>query len=117
MKHVLVVDDDLAVTKIVAAALNGYHVTIAHNGQDALELAARLPPCALLITDYLMPTMAGDELAGRLRERQPEMKTLLLTGYGAYVEVDAATVDAQLAKPFRVGALRNAVETLIGAAQ
>jgi two-component system response regulator YesN len=116
VKHVLVVDDDVAVANTVAAALCDYRVTIAHNGDEALALAAHLPPCVLLITDYLMPTMAGDELAGRMQERQPAIKTLLLTGYGAFIDVDASVVDAQLAKPFEFGVLRQTVADLIGSA-
>jgi CheY-like chemotaxis protein len=115
MKHVLVVDDDVAVANAVATALRGYHVTIAHNGAEALALAAHLPLCALLITDYLMPAMTGDELAGRLQERQPAVKTLLLTGYGAFIEVDESTMDA--AKPFQPGVLRRIVAILIGPAR
>jgi len=116
MKHILVVDDDQAVANAVAATLSRYHVTVAHNGLEALALASTLPSCELLITDYLMPAIAGDELAGRLREARPERKTMLLTGYGEFIDVDTSMTDAQMAKPFNVSDLRRTVVRLIGLA-
>ena len=79
-------------------------------------LARRLQHCDLLITDYLMPSMLGDELAGHLREACPEVKTLMVTSHAAYVQSADCGADAQLAKPFRITQLRDAVASLIGAA-
>jgi len=66
-----------------------------------------------------MPEMTGDELLGRLRERRPNLKALVVTGHG---EVLAREVpdwwngEAHLTKPFTLAALRGAVERLIGSA-
>jgi CheY-like chemotaxis protein len=116
MKRILVVDDDVAAANAVARALQGYRVSVVHNGTDALAMATQCGSCALVITDYLMPTMAGDELVGRLRERLPAIRAVLLTGYGASIHLESGAVDAQIEKPFRLGVLRRTVETLIGAA-
>jgi CheY-like chemotaxis protein len=114
MKHILVVDDNVQIARIMAAVLGRYHVTVTHDGAEALARASRLPACDLLITDYLMPGMAGDEIAGRIREIHPNAKTLLVTGYGQLIAPDPGVVDAQLDKPFAPWALRETVAGLIG---
>jgi CheY-like chemotaxis protein len=114
MKQVLIADDDSAITDLMVRALPEYHVTVAHNGLEALLLGASLDECDLLITDYLMPAITGDEVAGRLRERRPAIKTLMVTGHASFVNVAAFGIDAHLSKPFRVDAFRAAVLTLMG---
>jgi CheY-like chemotaxis protein len=113
LKHILVVDDDVTVANVVAAALQPHSVTIAHSGAEALARASRMATCDLLITDYLMPTMAGDELAGRLREVHPGAKAVLLTGYGNLVGADGAAIHLRLAKPFVARELRDTVLGLL----
>ena len=115
MKHILIADDDQGIARLVARALPGYRVTVAHNGLEALALGATAN-CDLLITDYLMPAITGDKLAMRLREAHPDMKTLLMTGHGAFVDVNGCAVDDHLAKPFQAGELRAKVAGLIGLA-
>jgi CheY-like chemotaxis protein len=113
MKHILIADDDQGIARLVARALPGYQITVAHNGLEALALGAT-SNCDLLITDYLMPAITGDKLATRLRETHPAMKTLLMTGHGPFVDVNACGIDDHLAKPFHAGELRTKVANLIG---
>jgi two-component system cell cycle sensor histidine kinase/response regulator CckA len=114
MKHILVADDNIAMTTLVVRALPGYRITVAHNGLEALVLAKTLEHCDLLITDYLMPSLNGDQLAARLRVERPSIKTLLMTGFGPLVETLPEATDVQLSKPFDARALREKVEALIG---
>ena len=79
-----------------------------------MACAERLANCDLVITDYLMPGMSGDEVAGRVRAIHPAARTLLATGYGEFITPDARVIDAQIAKPFQPAALRSAVADLIG---
>jgi CheY-like chemotaxis protein len=116
MKRILVVEDHVGVGNVIAACLTSYDVTVTHNGPEALARASQLPACDLLITDYLMPSILGDEVARRLRVIHPAAKTLLLTGYAETVTVDRSAVDAQMAKPFAPDALRKTVRDLIGSA-
>ena len=113
MKHILVADDNIAMAVTVARALPDYHVTVAHNGLEALVLASTLPECDLVITDYLMPSLTGDQLAMRLRTERPSVKTLLMTGHASFVTTTGAA-DAQIEKPFALDLLRGTVEALIG---
>jgi CheY-like chemotaxis protein len=81
---VLVVEDDEAMRKLIAALLDGsgYKVLQAANGEAALQIANE---CAqqidLVLTDMLMPGMSGIELSSKLRELRPELKILLMSGY------------------------------------
>ena len=116
-KHVLVVDDDTSVLSIVERTLSDYRVSTARDGAEALAILCAQNRIDLLITDYLMPSMTGDELIGRLRERRPELKVLVVTGHGqvlAQEDPEWWHSEAHLAKPFRVDALREAVIRLIG---
>jgi len=116
MKHILIADDDAGMLRLMMRALPEYRITLARNGLEALAQASRLPACDLLITDYLMSPMLGDELVGRLHATRPTLKTLLVTGHSQFIDTAACGTDAQLAKPFLVAALRASVSSLIGAA-
>lgn len=118
MKHILVVDDDQSVLKMLTRALSAYDLTIARGGSEALLLAGQCEP-DLLITDYLMPEMTGDELIARMRKLRPRLKALVITGHGDVLDRELPhwwQSEAHLAKPFRIQALREVVTTLIGAA-
>jgi CheY-like chemotaxis protein len=115
-KHILIADDNVTLTTLIARTLSGYEITTAHNGAEALVLAKTMPRCDLLITDYLMPAMNGEQVATRLRAERPSVKTLLMTGFASIVNPSPSATDDQLAKPFDPATLRTRVATLIGAA-
>lgn len=115
MKTILVVDDNRALARAIAATLGFYEVSVTHNSEEAIARAAALSGCDLLIADFTMPDMEGDRLARRVREIHPAARTLLLTGYADYTILsDPDAVDAKLAKPFSPAALRQSVSALIG---
>ena len=68
-QHILVVDDDEKITSMLRRSLTfeGYEVTIANNGQDALRLLMEREP-HLIILDVMMPYLDGWEVCRRLRE-------------------------------------------------
>ena len=116
MKHILLVDDDALMLSFMSRALSDFRLTVARDGDEALAVAFQLR-IDLLITDYLMPSMTGDELIGRLRAQRPDLKVLVVTGHGevlANENLDWWRMEAHLAKPFGVDALREAVIRLIG---
>jgi CheY-like chemotaxis protein len=117
VKRILLVDDDTSVLQMLTRALTSYELTVAHDGQEALAVANGRP-LDLLITDYLMPEMTGDELIARMREQRPDLKALVITGHGDVLDRESPDwwrEVAHLAKPFRIQALRDAVETLLTA--
>ena len=116
MKRILVVDDDSSVLQLLARVLPDYDLALARGGDEACTVVGRFGKPDLLITDYLMPTLFGDELIGRLRRLWPELKVLVLTGHGEILDREAPTwwrSEARLAKPFEIEALRNAVAALM----
>jgi CheY-like chemotaxis protein len=82
MKNILIVEDEPHVIRIMKLALekNGYEVSAAHNGLQALDkLKENLPD--LLITDIDMPRMNGKDLCKKIEEDIPnrEFPILVLT--------------------------------------
>ena len=117
VKHILVVDDDALMLSMIGRALHDYEVTLARDGDEALRLTAPGMRLDLLITDYLMPAMMGDELLGRMRERRPSLKALVISGHGGLLEremPDWWRAQPHLEKPFAISALRDLVVRLIG---
>src|SRR5581483_11431804 len=55
MRHILIVDDDALMLGLIAKALDGYRLTLARDGAEALAAADRNGALDLIITDYLMP--------------------------------------------------------------
>jgi PAS domain S-box-containing protein len=81
---VLLVEDEDAVRKLAARALEGYgyRVLVARDGREAEQVAQRDGrDLHLLLTDVVMPEISGLELARRLAPGRPEMKVLFMSGY------------------------------------
>lgn len=87
----LVVDDDPTFTRVLARSLTrrGFSVNVARNVEEALIQAREQIP-ALASVDLKMEGPSGLELIAGLRELNPDMKILILTGYASI----ATAVDA-----------------------
>ncbi len=119
MKHILLVDDDSSVLNLFSRALSEYDVTLAHDGFEALAASKQLAQLDLLITDYFMPSMIGDELIARVREQRPDLPVLVVTGHAGILDDDASPwwqSLPRLEKPFDAGELRLQVTAMIGPA-
>jgi DNA-binding NtrC family response regulator len=119
VKHLLVVEDDASVLAAFTKVLDGFRVSAAREPHEALQLAHAMPTIDLVITDYLMPSMTGEELLGHIRERHPRVKALFVTGHGNILDQEAPewwTREAHLTKPFDATTLKNAITDLIGPA-
>ena len=110
---ILVVDDEPQVCEAVKMLLefNGHEVMTAGNGDEALALfdEGRFD---LVITDYTMPGMKGDELALALKARLPGQPVIMLTAHAEMlktVAVPLTGVDQLVSKPFRFADLQNAI--------
>ncbi len=81
-KKVLIVDDEVNFTYVLASSLSGeYETYIAHNGKEALEVlhSQRID---LVITDIRMPEMDGIELLANMTREFPLVPVIVLTAYG-----------------------------------
>ncbi len=81
---VLVVEDEEMLRILAREFLvrEGYQVTIAASGAEALEIAkTRTEPIQMLVTDVAMPKMSGPELAQQFALLHPEAKILFVSGH------------------------------------
>jgi two-component system, cell cycle response regulator CpdR len=109
MIRILLAEDEVAMREYLARALtnNGYHVTTAENGVDALALLES-GTFDLLLSDIVMPEMDGIELAQHAGRVAPDTKIMFITGFAAVsLEAGKSVPQAKvLSKPFH---LRNLV--------
>lgn len=103
LRKVLVVDDDPVVGRSLDRVLSskGYAVITASNAQEALN-KLDTEKYDLLFTDIKMPGMSGLDMAEQLRQRQPWLPVVIVTGYGSpenEARAEAAGVSSFLRKP------------------
>jgi PAS domain S-box-containing protein len=113
-KTVLVVEDEDEVRDLVVKALQtcGYAVMTASNGVEGLKLArSHDGPIDLLLTDVVMPKMNGPELAQSVRQLQPDIKLMFMSGYPDSV-ADVLPGVPMVRKPFTLKVLAQAVEQI-----
>jgi two-component system, cell cycle sensor histidine kinase and response regulator CckA len=117
--RVLVVDDEMPIRAFAERVLSGagYEVVVASDGPEALRLVdAQQRPFDLFVSDLMMPQMRGDELGRRLRQRDPDVKVLYLTGYSGLL-FEARKVlwehEAFVEEPVTVKGLLEAVSLLL----
>jgi CheY-like chemotaxis protein len=102
---VLVIDDEAAVRETLSEMLEalGHNVVLADGGQEALKRLAAAGDFDFVFTDLAMPEMDGWETSREIRKRRPDMRIVLVTGYGPGTVPPAGEetlVDGILGKPF-----------------
>jgi len=84
---------------------------------DALDVAAKYQePIQLLITDVIMPSVSGPQLAQSLKALRPETRVLYISGYTADKFADYPELDPELAllqKPFKLVDLGQKVRDVL----
>ena len=117
MRRILFVDDDFAVAEVTRMVLEheGFAVTIASNGEDALSATAS-EHFDLVITDFMMPIMNGAELTRQLRQKPAlrEIPVILITATPTSEVPDLKLYARQLSKPITVDELLLAIRTVLG---
>ncbi len=121
-RHVLVVDDNLAIANVVRFNLEraGFAVSTARNGQAGWELVQR-QQFHLIITDQQMPVMDGLEFCRRMREidAYARVPVIMLTAKGSELDLPRLSVElgvtAIFPKPFSPLDLIQAVEEFVAA--
>lgn len=119
--RVLLVDDELSSAEVLALVLaeDGYHVTVASNGQQALERLELAAP-DVLVTDFMMPGMHGADLVAAVRAMPGHAKLPVLmisaAPHGALRTYDVR-YDAFLRKPFSLDRFLETVRALAAAAR
>lgn len=115
----LLVEDEDAVRLFGARALRnkGYKVLEAKNGENALEVMVGAGgPIDLVITDVVMPVLDGPEMVKRIRESNPTMKVIFISGYAEDSFREKVSQDADihfLPKPFSLQQLAGKVKEVL----
>ena len=116
-KCILLVDDERVVRESVRTLLaKDHHIVVeANNGAEAFGMFTK-GRFDLVMTDYLMPFLSGDELAARIKRLAPEQPILMITGQ-EYKRSPKSPVNAVLAKPFDYKSLHEELVKLLCARQ
>jgi two-component system response regulator FlrC len=115
--RILVVDDEPAVCDAIKMMLkfDGHEVQTANGSKAALSLLEQ-DKFDLVITDYAMPGMKGDELAAVIKQRLPHQPIIMITAYAEmFKSSDSALtgVDFIISKPFLLADLREAIARVL----
>lgn len=103
---ILVIEDEAAVRRLVARMLRarGYTVLHASRGEEAIALVQGHPGrIDLVLSDVVMPGMAGPAAVARIRAMRPEIRRLYMSGYTEEAATTRGALDAEaplLGKPF-----------------
>jgi len=105
-KLILLVDDELYVTSVIAQQLRprGFEVVVACDGAEALAIIKERRP-DLIVSDYQMPEITGLEMAARLCEDPGTMQ----------IPIIMTNIRAFMAKPFSIKQLLGKIERLLTA--
>jgi CheY-like chemotaxis protein len=119
--RILVIDDDPDLRRALREVLEdeGYEVSCAENGEEALLALTGRAPNAILL-DLTMPVMDGWTFRERQRRdaKLAEIPTVVISAaYSDARQVSKLEPDAFLAKPFDVGALTETLQRLCPAAE
>ncbi len=120
---ILCVDDEPTILESLEIELhkafgNDYRIELAESGEDALTLIEELlensNELPVVIADYMMPNIKGDELLKRIHARLPKTINIMLTGQANLEAVGHAINDAKLyayiSKPWQADELKRTIQ-------
>ena len=113
-RRILVVDDEPLVCDAVKMMLtfDGHDVETASSAKEALAKFG-VGRYDLVITDYAMPSMKGDELAAAIKKIIPNQPVVMVTAYAEMLRASGQPltgVDFVISKPFLLEHLREAIQ-------
>ncbi len=117
---VLIIDDDVVVRLTAAAVLKraGIASRAVGSGEEALEYLTAESNPAVVLCDYFLPAMSGDEVVRQIRSvaAWKEIPVILLTGRAMGPEWESAKelCEAAITKPFSADELTTQVKRLLG---
>jgi len=115
--RVLVVEDDPAVRSSMRELLRllGYDVVTVGSREESIYLPP-VPAFDLLLTDYMLPDASGTEIASELRQRWPQLRVVVMSGYAQDVPLGPdSRLDGMefLQKPFGTEALVETIRAVL----
>lgn len=121
-EHILIVEDEESFAECLQSllGLHGYKVHHAKNAAEALEVFEQsIYPIQLLISDVMLPQVSGQELALKLKEKNPELKMIFITGYDNALQMlqNFPHTALVLQKPFSVVSILNKIREVLDTPQ
>jgi DNA-binding response OmpR family regulator len=114
--RILIADDDAVSVLALEAMLakRGHEVTVAADGEEAWTILGGEAPPPLVILDWSMPGLRGDEICRRIRgdPRLVRSYVILLSArdsHGAVLAGLRAGADAYVTKPYQIGELEEKI--------
>ena len=112
--QILVVDDEPSVRLAIKLLLkhDGHEVQAVDSGEQALAMLDQRK-FDLVLTDFCMPGIRGDEMVARIRQRVPAQPIIMATAFAEEYKrafPPSGDVDALLSKPFSLAELREAID-------
>jgi DNA-binding NtrC family response regulator len=103
-KRILICDDEVGVRESLNLILKDNHeISFCNNGQECLELLAKGEKFNLILLDIKMPLVSGMDTLRKIKQKNPELKVIIVTGYRC-VETAAEALNAgasdYIVKPF-----------------
>lgn len=124
---ILCVDDDKLVLDSLRMQLSRHYerhylLEFAQDAQEGLELIGEMAQegirTVLIISDWMMPGMNGDEFLIRVKQKYPHIQTMILTGQADEVKAEELrkmnVTNALLNKPWDEQELLNTINELLG---
>jgi len=113
-ERILIVDDDASIRKVLSVSLTdeGYQVSTAPDGEQALEVLTEMQP-KVILADIRMPGMDGIELLQKIKQRDSDTEVIMISGHGdMHLAIQSLQYDAAdfVTKPIDDEALRVALK-------
>ena len=115
---ILLVDDDKEFRDEFRESLAEYTVVEASDGDEALRLLKKPDSISLVILDIKMPGLSGTEVLRRMKEMEPDLGIIILTGCSTEttaIEALMGHADDYIEKPFDMNKTKEAIERLLEA--
>lgn len=114
MAHILVVDDDVEIRRLVGRMLQikGSEVDLAENGAVALDILGDTE-VDLVVSDICMPIMDGHVLLSKMRAQGHMQPFIFMSGHKTADSQDVLGADAFIGKPFTFADLINVVDGVL----
>ncbi len=114
-KNLLVVDDEPIICQLCARALSNFEVLQAHDGRQALNMLEK-HEIDIILSDVMMPNLSGLDLLRTVKDQQPDMAIILMTGYtdkDVILQALKAGADDFISKPINLLQLRTTVDKVL----
>ncbi|MEK7850548.1 MAG: response regulator [Deltaproteobacteria bacterium] len=117
MNNILVVDDDLHMRMMFEAILEseGYNVTLAQSGPEALAMMKAEQP-SLVLLDYMMPGMNGLDVLKEIKKSHVQTEVIIVTGHGSEklsIEMLKSGASDYIQKPFTMDQLLSSIKRVL----